>query len=236
MPESLPRVSAIALDWKVAGFALLLALATGLLCGIIPAISASRTSVNDALKEAGRTGTAGGGQARLRSILVIAELAVALVLLTASGLLLRSFQKIRSVDLGFRTDHALTASYGLPRRQYSSQVAVDAFNAAMLSRLEQLPGVQAVGVTDLLPNGGEDSSNAFVPEGYVPPKGAYLNLAWASHVTGNYFAAAGIPLLRGRTFTAADRADLRWWRLSTEPSPSAIGLDRIRSASVCKSE
>jgi predicted permease len=85
LPESLPRVSAIALDWKVAGFALLLALFTGLLCGIIPAISASRTGVNDALKEGGRTGTSGGGQARLRSILVIAELAVALVLLTASG-------------------------------------------------------------------------------------------------------------------------------------------------------
>ncbi len=207
LPESLPRVSAIALDWKVAGFALLLALVTGLLCGIIPAISASRTGVNDALKEAGRTGTAGGGQARLRSILVIAELAVALVLLTASGLLLRSFQKIRSVDLGFRTDHALTASYGLPRRQYSSQVAVDAFNTTMLSKLEQLPGVQAVGVTDLLPNSGGNDSNAFVPEGYVPPKNVNLNLAWASHVTGNYFAAAGIPLLRGRTFTDADRAD-----------------------------
>ncbi len=207
LPETLPRVSAIALDWKVAGFALLLALATGLLCGIIPAISASRTGVNDALKEGGRTGTAGGGQARLRSILVIAELAVALVLLTASGLLLRSFQKIRSVDLGFRTDHTLTASYGLPHRQYSSQAAVDAFNTTMLSKLEQLPGVQAVGVTDLLPNSGGNDSNAFVPEGYVAPKGVNLNLAWASHVTGNYFAAAGIPLLRGRTFNDADRAD-----------------------------
>jgi len=103
LPETLPRVSAIAIDWNVAGFALLLALVTGLLCGIIPAIAAAHTSVNEALKEGGRTGTSGGGHARLRSILVVAELAVALVLLTASGLLLRSFQKIRSVDLGFRT-------------------------------------------------------------------------------------------------------------------------------------
>ena len=78
---------------------------------------------------------------------------------------------------------------------------MDAFNATMLSKLEQLPGVQAVGVTDLLPNGGGNSNNAFVPEGYVPPKGAGLNLAWASHVTGDYFTAAGIPLLRGRDFT-----------------------------------
>ena len=207
LPETLPRVSAIGLDWKVAGFALLLALLTGLLCGIIPAITAAHTGVNDALKEGGRTGSASGSQARLRSILVIAELAVALVLLTASGLLLRSFQKLRSVDLGFRADHALTASYGLPHRQYSSQAGVDAFNTTMLSKLAQLPGVQAVGITDLLPNSGGNNSNAFVPEGYVPPKGVNLNLAWASHVTGNYFAAAGIPLLRGRTFTDADHAD-----------------------------
>jgi predicted permease len=205
LPENLPRVSAIGLDWKVAGFALMLAVLTGLLCGIIPAISASHTGVNEALKEGGRTGSAGGGHARLRSILVIAELAVALVLLTASGLLLRSFQKLRSVDLGFRTDHALTAAYGLPRRQYSSQAAVDAFNATMLSRLQRLPGVQAVGVTTLLPNGGNNSDNAFIPEGYVSPKGAALNLAWASQIMGNYFDAAGIPLLRGRKFTDADR-------------------------------
>ncbi len=103
LPESLPRVSAIGLDWKVVGFSLLLAVLTGLFCGLIPAIAAARTGVNDALKEAGRTGTAGGGHARLRSALVIAEVAVALVLLTASGLLLRSFEKMRSVDLGFRS-------------------------------------------------------------------------------------------------------------------------------------
>jgi predicted permease len=205
LPENLPRVSSIGLDWKVAGFALLLAVLTGLLCGIIPALAASHTGVNDALKEGGRTGTAGGGHARLRSILVTAELAVALVLLTASGLLLRSFQKIRAVDLGFRTDHALTASYGLPHRQYSSQAAVDGFNTTMLNRLQQLPGVQAVGATTLLPNGGDNSDNAFIPEGYVPPKGAALNLAWASQIMGNYFDAAGIPLLRGRKFTDADR-------------------------------
>lgn len=207
LPENLPRISAIGLDWKIAGFALLLAVLTGLLCGIVPAISAAHTGVNDALKEGGRTGTAGGGNARLRSILVTTELAVALVLLTASGLLLRSFQKIRAVDLGFRTDHILTAAYGLPRRQYSSQAAVDAFNAAMLSKLQQLPGIQAVGATTLLPNGGDNSDNAFFPEGYVPPKGAGLNLAWASQIMGNYFDAVGIPLLRGRKFNEADRGD-----------------------------
>lgn len=207
LPESLPRVSSIGLDWKVVGFALMLALITGLICGLIPALAAARTSVNEALKEGGRTGSAGGGHARLRSALVIAELAVALVLLTASGLLLRSFEKMRSVDLGFRTDYTLTASCGLPHQQYSTQVAVDSFNSELLRKLQQLPGVQAVGITSSLPDSGQESSNAFVPEGYVPLKGEGLNLAWASQVMGNYFRAAGIPLLRGRDFTDADRAD-----------------------------
>ena len=118
LPETLPRVSSIGLDWQVVAFALGLAVLTGLLCGLIPAFAAARTGVNEALKEGGRTGTSGAGHARLRSALVVAELAVALVLLTASGLLLRSFEKMRSVGVGFHTDHALTATYNLPRQQY----------------------------------------------------------------------------------------------------------------------
>jgi predicted permease len=207
LPETLPRIGSIGLDWQVVAFALGLAALTGVFCGLIPSFAAARTSVNDALKEGGRTGSAGGGHARLRSILVIAELAVALVLLTASGLLLRSFEKMRSVDLGFRTDHALTAFYGLPHQQYSTQVAVDGFNTTLLRKLEQLPGVQSVGITTLLPEGGGNSSNAFIPEGYIAAKGETLNLAWASQVMGKYFGAAGIPFLRGRDFTDADRAD-----------------------------
>ena len=85
-------------------FSLLLAVLTGLLCGVLPAYAASRTSLNEALKEGGRPGTAGSGHARLRSMLVVAELAVALVLLSASGLLLRSFEKMRNADIGFRAD------------------------------------------------------------------------------------------------------------------------------------
>jgi predicted permease len=206
LPETLPRINAIGLDWKVVGFALLLAALTGLLCGLIPALAASRTSVNDALKEGGRTGTAGSGHARLRSALVVAELAVALVLLTASGLLLRSFERLRSVDLGFRTDHMLTAAYGLPQQQYSTQAATDAFNAELLSKLQQLPGVEAVGLTSSLPAAGQNDSESFYPEGYVPAKGAGLLSGWPAQVVGDYFRAAGIPILRGRSFTQADTA------------------------------
>lgn len=205
LPETLPRVNEIGLDWQVVMFALALAVLTGLLCGLIPAFAAARTAVNEALKEGGRTGTAGAGHARLRSLLVVAELAVALVLLTAAGLLLRSFEKMRSIDLGFRADHTLTASYSLPRQQYSTQTAIDGFNLALRSRLEQLPGVQAVGFTTLLPTADVEFGGTFTPEGYVPPKGAGLNVAWIPEVTGNYFQAQGIPMIRGRAFADADR-------------------------------
>jgi putative ABC transport system permease protein len=203
-PETLPRVSSIALDWRVVVFAFGLVLLTSCLCGLIPAVAAARTDVNDALKEGGRTGSAGAGHARLRSSLVITELAVALVLLTASGLLLRSFERMRSVNLGLRTDHMLTAHYNLPRQQYNTQAGIDSFHSLLRSKLEQLPGVQAVGVTRLLPVAGQDVRATFTPEGFVPPKGADLNLVWASALMGNYFRAAGIPLRRGRDFTPAD--------------------------------
>ncbi|MGB6194278.1 MAG: ABC transporter permease [Terracidiphilus sp.] len=206
LPESLPRVSEIGLDWQVVAFALALAVLTGLFCGSIPALTAMRTGVNEALKEGGRTGTEGSGHARLRSILVVAELAVALVLLTASGLLLRSFEKMREVDLGFRTDHTLTAFLALPRQQYSTQTSVDAFYSVLMAKLKQLPGVQAVGTTTSLPDSGDENSTGFVAEGYTPPKGTTVNLALSSEVDGDYFHAVGIPLVRGRVFSLSDTA------------------------------
>jgi predicted permease len=204
LPETLPRVSSINLDWTVVAFALGLAVLTGLLCGLIPAFAAAHTGVNEALKEGGRTGSSGSGHARLRSALVVAQLAVALVMLTASGLLLRSFEKMRSVSLGFHADHTLTAAYSLPRQQYSNQAAINAFNLTMRTGLEQLPGVQAVGVTSMLPAADVEFLGTFTPEGYVPPKGAGLNLAWIPQVIGDYFQAQGIPIIRGRDFTVAD--------------------------------
>ncbi len=206
LPETLPRINSIALDGQVVAFALLLAVLTGLLCGVVPALSAARTPVNDSLKEGGRTGSSGSGSARLRSALVIAEIAVALILLVASGLLLRSFAQLRAVDLGLRTDHTLTAQYGLPHGQYPTQGAVDAFNDRLFAQLGSLPGVQAVGITTQLPATGQQSSTSFYAEGYTPPQGAGLISCWESSITPGYLQAAGIPLLRGRNFTHADRA------------------------------
>jgi predicted permease len=206
LPETLPRISSIGLDWQVESFALAAAILTGVACGIIPAIAAARTGVNETLKEGGRTGTAGSGHARLRSALVVSEIAVALVLLIGSSLLLRSFEKLREVDLGIHSDHMLTAMYGLPQQQYSTQASVDAFNDSLLRRLQQLPGVKAAAVTSQLPASGNNNNSAFLADGYVAPKGADMDMAWPSQVMGDYFGAAGIPLLRGRNFTLSDNA------------------------------
>ncbi len=204
LPDSLPRLEDISIDWPVALFALGVALLTGLLCGLAPGFAALRTDVNRALREGGRTGTAGGAHARLRSILVIAEIAIALVLLCASGLLLRSFQKMRDVNLGFSPSHTLTANYNLPQQHYANQAQVDAFNQQLQQRLLQLPGVEDVGITSQLPASGNGGNQAFVVQGYVPPSGAPLTLCWPSQLIGNYFQAMDIPLLRGRSFNDGD--------------------------------
>jgi predicted permease len=206
LPETLPRIHEIGLNWPVMAFALGLALLTGLLCGLAPAFAAIHTSVNGTLKESGRTGTTGSGHARLRSVLVAAEIAIALVLLTASGLLLRSFAKMRAVDIGFRPDHTLTAFYGLPGYQYATQASIDAFDEQVLRTVRQLPGVDAVGITTVLPSTGVWDGPAITVEGYVPPKGAGLDMAMASLLRGDPMQALGVRLLRGRTFSEADNA------------------------------
>jgi putative ABC transport system permease protein len=205
LPESLPRISEIGLNWTLVGFALGLGIVTGLVCGLVPAFAALRTNVNANLKEGGRSGSAGGGHARLRSTLVVAEIAIALVLLASSCLLLRSFEKMRSVDLGYQPQHVTTAAYGLPQKQYEKQEQVDSFIRELLERLNALPGVTATGLTSQLPSGGINNSQTFVVEGYTPPKGADMNLATVSYVKGNFFPAMGIPLLHGRFFTESDR-------------------------------
>ncbi len=207
LPETLPRMNEIGLDWPVMLFALGLALLTGFLCGLAPAFAAIRTNVNESLKEGGRAGTSGSGHARLRSALVVAEIAVALTLLTASGLLLRSFQRMRDVKLGFRPDNTLAALYVLPQQRYRTQSAIDEFMKTLLNDLGQLPGVDAVGITSFLPAAGNNWSIPFTIEGYVSPKGAELNMAAMSLVESDPFEALCIRVLRGRVFTESDNAN-----------------------------
>src|SRR5215472_2764923 len=206
LPQTLPRINEIGLDWPVMLFALGLALLTGFLCGLAPASAAIRTSVNEALKEGGRTGTSGSAHARLRSALVVAEIAVALTLLTASSLLLRSFEKMRDVKLGFRPDNTLAALYVLPQQQYRTQSAIDEFTKTLLNDLGQLPGVDAVGITSFLPAAGNNWGTVFTIEGHVPAQSAGLHMAAMSLVESDPFEALGIRLLRGRVFTESDNA------------------------------
>lgn len=207
LPEDLPRINEIGINWPVVLFAAFLGVFTGVICGLAPAFSGLRTKVNDTLKEGSRTGTTGSGHAHLRSALVVGEIAIALVLLTSCGLLLRSFEKMRKVDLGFRPDHTLVASYSLPPEQYSTQAQANNFNDELLRRLQQLPGVKSVGLTSFLPAAGSTNNDTFFVEGYVPPKGANLNLATPMLIQGAYLQAMGIPLLAGRTFSDSDTAD-----------------------------
>jgi len=206
LPETMPRIDEIRLDWQVVLFALGLSLLTGMGCGLAPAFAAWRTSVNETLKEGGRTGSM-GGHAWLRGGLVVGEIATALVLLAAAGLLLRSFEKMRSVDLGYRPDHVLVAGYSLPQTQYATQAAVDTFNHELLLRLQRLPGVKHFGLTTFLPASGGNSNTTFVVEGSAPPRGASMNLATWVTIEGDYLQSLGIPLLSGRFFTPADTAE-----------------------------
>jgi predicted permease len=129
-----------------------------------------------------------------------------MVLLTASGLLLRSFEKMRQVDLGFRVDHTLSAFYVLPQKRYAIQSAVDSFTDTLLRNLRQLPGVKSAGVSSSLPAAGDWGGLAITVEGYVPQKGAGPNMATVSLMQGDPFQALGIRLLRGRLFTESDKA------------------------------
>jgi putative ABC transport system permease protein len=178
IPDTIPLVQEIRLDWTVVGFAVALAVLTGTLCGLAPGFASLRTNVNASLKEGGRSGSASGSHARLRSALVVMEIAIALVLLTASGLLLRSFSRMSAVDLGFRPDQVTTALYSLPQKQYATQAVIDTFNRRLLDQLRQLPGMQAAGLAGTIPATG-NVITSFVADGYVDPRGPDRGIAGA---------------------------------------------------------
>src|SRR5882762_9054902 len=204
LPDTMPRVSSIAMDAKVILFALVLAVGTGILCSLAPAFAALRTSPTQGLKEGAGTGTGASSHSWLRSALVVSEISVALVLLTVSGAFLRSFQKMRSVDPGFRSDHVLTAEYQLPLNQYPNNASVDIFDRAVLDRLATQPGVTSVGLTDALPSSQTIRQGTYTIEG-MPVENWKVQFAQLPTTDGDYFHALGIPLLEGRLFTATDR-------------------------------
>ncbi len=197
LPESMPRVDSVSMDAAVVAFALLLALATGALCSLAPAFAAMRTNLVESLKEGVPTGTGASSHSWLRSALVVSEIAIALVLLTLSGTFLRSFQKMRAIDPGYRPENVLIAGFQLPLSQYPTSASNDVFNRAVTDRLAGKPGVIAVAIANSLPGYGFVGS-AYTIEG-VPVAKWKLQFALFTSTYGDYFRAMQIPLLEGET-------------------------------------
>ena len=162
--------------------------------------------IRDSLKEGVRTGTGASNHAWLRSTLVVSEIAIALVLLTISGAFLRSFQKMRAVDPGFRPDHVLVAGYQLPLNQYPTDASADAFNRAVVDRFASKSGIVAVGITNSLPASGSYHGSAYTIED-EPVDSWKLKFSMFAITYGDYFQAMGIPLIDGRYFTIEERSN-----------------------------
>src|SRR6478609_8637756 len=203
LPESMPRINAIAMNASVAAFAVVLALASGVLCSLAPAFAALRTNLTQSLKQDVRTGSGGVRHAWLRSVLIVSEIAIALVLLTVSGAFLRSFQKMRAVNPGFRPENVLTAHYRLPDKQYTTNAAVETFDHAVVDSILSKPGIMAASISNGLPSSGFGAQSGYTIE-HQPISKWKLKFAGFTISYGDYFRTMGIPLLDGRTFTAAD--------------------------------
>jgi predicted permease len=204
LSSSLPRVSSVSINPLVAAFAFFVAVATGVLCSLAPAFAALRTNLIASLKEGSLSGSA--SHAWLRSALVVAEIAIALVLLTVSGMFLRSLQKMLAVDPGFRSDHALVADFQLPLAQYPTPTSVTTFNRSVVDRLSSEPGVSAVAISNAVAVSANFPQAAYTIEG-ISAEQWKLKFAAFTSVYGNYFASMGIPLIDGRTFDKHDDAN-----------------------------
>ncbi|MGH9486423.1 MAG: ABC transporter permease [Terriglobales bacterium] len=200
------RTSQISLDWRVLGFTILLALVTTVLFGLAPAWHASRTQAAAVLKQGGRDSDGGAGGGRLRSVLVAAEMALALVLLVGAALLIRSLLRLEQVNPGFNPNHVLSFDISLPSRTYPTDVsALEFFHQARLN-LQHLPGVTAVGKVFPLPFSGNDWENSFYIAGRPQPLPGQMPSTNFAMIGGNYLQAMGMHLLRGRGFTENDTA------------------------------
>jgi putative ABC transport system permease protein len=204
---AIPRVANTTIDGWVLAFTTLLAMGTGVLVGLAPAFQAARGMPYETLKEGGHSqaGTAAGAAShRIRPLLVVGETALALVLLTGTGLLLKSLAQLLGVDPGFRADSVLTLRVSLPEEEYRKPEQVRAFYRDLLNRIEHLPGVIAAGGVNALPlSGGNSSGTVTVDSQAVPADQTTPEADWRP-VTPGYFKALGIALVAGRYFDDRD--------------------------------
>ncbi|HTM24568.1 MAG TPA: ABC transporter permease [Vicinamibacterales bacterium] len=201
-PSGTPRIDEVVVDARVLLFTAALSLVTGMLFGLMPAAHAARDRVSAALKQSGR-GQMGDGGRRVRSGLIVAELALALVLLVGGGLLLRTFLALQRVDLGFNPKQLLTGFVLPPPAVYRSDAQRLAFYDAVLTRAAALPGVTQAALSSVLPLSGDSDTNFLIEGRPEPARSADASVTWYRDVSANYFAAMEIPLKRGRLF--ADR-------------------------------
>jgi predicted permease len=205
--DSLPRTDEIRLDNYVLSFTAAVAILTGIFFGLAPALQASRTDVQEALKETARGTT--GGRHRLRQGLVVAEVALTLVLLIGAGLLIRSFYRLQQVNPGFVDENVLSFTISLPEQKYPDENQWLNFYQQVSERLRALPGVQTVSLTSRVPMGGNDWQTGFRVAGQPPPPPGQGHSMEVTLAGPDYFRVMGIPLLRGRYFTEQDnRASL----------------------------
>ena len=199
LPSTLPAVTDAALDVRVLAFTILVAVVTGVLFGLVPAVQGTRTGISEGLREGGRT-TVGGRRSHLtRNTLVIAEVGLASVLLISAALLIQTFVRLLNVETGFRARGALTMELVLPRAAYSEQTA-HGFYERLIARLAALPGVSSVGATSSLPLAGRETLRPVTIEGRTRPRPGFEIVADYRAVTPGYFEALGIERIAGEGF------------------------------------
>ena len=205
-PASIPRLDDVHVDRVVLGFTAALAILTGAIFGIAPALHSTRTGLAGSLKDGGRGAVTSRARARTRGALVIGEMAVAIVLLAGAGLLIRSFVRLAAVDPGFKPDRVLAFDVSLPEGTYAEEARQVAFFRQLLARLQSTPGVNAAGATLALPLSGTNIIFSFSVTGRPPVPVAQQPTIQVRIASADYFRAVGIPLQRGRFFSPTDRA------------------------------
>ncbi|HYX43290.1 MAG TPA: ABC transporter permease [Pyrinomonadaceae bacterium] len=208
IPDEVPRllVASIGLDTRVLLFTLAVSVVTGVLFGLAPAIQISKANLNEALKEGGRSATGGAHRNYVRSLLVVSEVALSLLLLVGAGLLMKSFLNLQRADIGFNPDHVLTLRISLPDARYTENAQIENFYRALLERVAHLPGVESAGLTRGLPMSGGIESGITI-EGHEVTDRQDIIVAVNLTVTPDYFRAMEIPLIKGRYFTEQDKTD-----------------------------
>lgn len=208
IPVEVPFWISFELDWRVFSFALGTGLLSSLIFGLAPAFQASKPQLVDSLKEGGRSGAGGTKSQRIRNALVIAEVALALILLIGAGLMVRSFMALKNADLGIDPKNTLTFRVGLPPAQFPDRKVAGRFFEELIPKLAQIPGVQSAGATTSLPATGNIGTDAIVLKGDVEPVPLQdSRQARTATITPGYLETCRITLLRGRDFTLADNKD-----------------------------